>query len=442
MKSITDNLMDFAEYVVEFGKKNGAGEIQVAISDSTNFSVDVQDGEVEKLTQAGSRELNLKVIVDSKTAVASSSDFSKDTLKNLILNAIERAKLSSADEFAGLPEKQELKLKAEQLDIFDPAIAEIHPKKKIEIAQQLERIALSDNRIGKSSGAFFGNYSGQIFFAGSNGFSGSYNRTSCSCGVSLQAGAGVAMYEDGWYNSSTFYSELMPVEKIAAKAVENTTRMAGARKIPSQNVPVIFEPKMTSRILSFLSQCLSGRAVYLSQSFLAGKLNEKIAHKDLTIIDDGTMPRALGSRLFDAEGSPAARKLIIKNGILQNYLLDHYSAKKLSMKTTGNAGGPQNFYIEAGEKTADSIIRSTAKGLLLVKTLGQGTVPTTGDISTGAFGLWIENGQIAYPVAEITISGNLGTMLKNITAIGDDLVFDSTHPGPTIKFAEMTISGT
>ncbi len=214
-----------------------------------------------------------------------------------------------------------------------------------------------------------------------------------------------------------------------------------SRKIPTQSVPLVLEPAMTARILGFLASCISGRMIYMNQSFLAGKINEEIAQKNLKIIDDGTMPGKFGSRRFDSEGVPTRYTPILENGILKNYLLDTYSAKKLNMKSNGHSGGTTNFYLEAGKHSPEDIIKSVDKGLLLVKTIGQGTMPSTGSISTGAYGIWIEKGELTYPVHEITINGNLGDILKNIEMIGNDLVFDRSTVGPTIKVNGISISG-
>ena len=435
------NMNDLARKLVEYGTKKGADEIQVSIGQSSQFSVDIREGNIEKLLEAGSRSLSLKVILDKKVANASSSDFSEETLHKLVENAIARAKYTSSDEFAGLPEKSEIEADIKSLNLFDQAVVDLSPEAKIAAVKEIEKIALGNEKVNKSSGASYGTSINETFLANSNGFSGSYKSTSCSAGVYLQAGEEPNVIEDGWYSSARNLNALKSNEEIALKAVHNVTRLIGAEKIATQNVPVILEPNMTSRILGFLSQCLSGHAIYMGQSFLAGKINEIIAVDNLKIWDDGLLPNGLNSKPFDREGVPTSKKAIIENGMLKNYLLDTYSAKKLEMNSTGNAGGATNLYLEAGEYTPDEIIKSVKKGLLLVKTMGQGTVPTTGDISTGAFGIWIENGELTYPVAEITINGNLGDMLKDIQMVGNDLVFDRSVTGPTIKIGSMSLAG-
>ncbi len=435
------NLLKLTEELVEFGLKNGASQVEVSVSQGTNFKVDILQDEIEKLTEAVSKGLGLRIFVEGKVARASSSDFSEDTLQKLIKNAVHRARLSSADPLAGLPEKEPLAVDAASLKIYDPAILEMAPEKKIAAAKETEAICLADKRIKKTFGSSFSTYIGERYLSNSNGFSGSFKRTSCSCGVYLQAGEGSNLFDEGWYDSSVNLEGLESAETIAKKAIHRVTRLIGGRKVESQNVPVVFEPPMTAEILGFFSTCVRGNSVYLKQSFLAGKIGEKIGNESVTIIDDGLKIGAPGTEPFDSEGVPLRKTVIMEKGILKNYLLDTYAARKLSMKSTGNSGGPNNLYLAAGLSTPEQIIKSVDKGLFLTGTIGFGQVPTTGDISRGAFGIWIEKGELSYPVSEITISGNLAQLLQSIQMIGNDLQFKDSITGPTIKVAEMTVSG-
>lgn len=436
-----DNLMLLAEDLVSFGRKKGADQIEVTINEGSEFSVDVREQEIERLVQAGSKGLSLRIFVEGKMARASSSDLSRETLEKLVINAIDRTKLSSSDPFSGLPEKETFNIDVEKLNIWDPEIPEISPEKKIMAAKETERICLSDKRVKKSFGASFGTYSGVIYLVNSKGFSGSYRRTGCSSGVYLQSGDEPNLFDEGWGDSSRLLANLESPEEIAKKAVHRVTRLIGARKVETQNVPVVFESPMTAGLLSFLYSCVNGNNVYLKQSFLEGKLNEKVGNELVTIIDDGLIPGAAGTKPFDGEGVPVRKTVVIEKGVLKNFLMDTYSARKLKMKSTGNSSGPNNFYLAAGTYSPEEIIKSVDKGLFLTGTIGFGMVPTTGDISRGAFGIWIEKGELAYPVAEITISGNLSQLLKNIEMVGNDLKFKDSITGPTVKVAEMTVGG-
>ncbi|MFC1726022.1 TldD/PmbA family protein [candidate division KSB1 bacterium] len=435
-------LLKLGESLVKHGQNSGADEVQISITDYSDFDVTVRNGEIEKLQEASSKSMSIKVIKDHKTSTASSSDFNADTLKELVANAVKRTAYGNEDEFSGLPDLSEIKVKEEELKLYDPKILELTPEKKIEIAKMVEDVALKmDNRINNSYGGSFSSGHGTRYLVNSIGFSGSYSTTGCSFNVNLIAGPTDDSVQGGWYTFNRFFDKLEDIESVAKKAVERTVRQLNPQKVKTQNVPIVFEPQQANSILGFLYQCINGDSVYQGRTFLAEKLNEKIANSNVNIIDNGLMPGLSGSKPFDGEGVPAQKTDVIQNGTLKSFLLDTYSARKLKMKSTGNGSGPNNFYLENGNKTPDEIIKSVNKGLYLTMTMGQGTNPMTGDISKGAAGLWIENGKIVYPVAEITISGNLGEILQNIEMTGNDLEFRGGINSPTIKVTGITVGG-
>lgn len=440
-----DELKNLAGSLVEYGRANGADEVDVGIGDGREFSVDVRLGQVENLVEAGSTHLGLRVIKDMRTAYATSSDLNPETLRRLVRNAITRAELGSRDEYAGLPPPAELKIDAAALDLFDPEVAGLDARQKIQLALETERIALADKRISNSHGASFVTNEGTVILANSNGFFGMYEQTFCSLSVGLQAGETDEKAEDYWYTVDRFYNNLEPPEVVARKAVERTVRQLQPRKIPTQTVPVIFEPAMTAWLVGFLAACVSGSAVYQKATFLTDRLGDRIGNDLVSVVDDGLMPGKLGSRPFDGEGVPCRRTTVVENGVLRNFLCHTYAARKLKLQSTGNADGggvgPNNFHLATGSATLQEIIASTKKGLLLTRTIGHGLNPVTGDISRGAFGLWIENGEIAYPVSEITIAGNLEDVLKNIEIVANDIDWRSSICGPTIKVAGLTLAG-
>jgi PmbA protein len=263
--------------------------------------------------------------------------------------------------------------------------------------------------------------------------------------VGLQAGETDAKVEGYWGCSKRHYKELESPEEIAEKAIQRTVRQLGAKKIKTQNVPAVFEPSITSGVLGFLFACVSGTAIYQKASYLFGKLGQKIGNELVTVYDDALMPGKLGSKPFDSEGVPCQRTPVINKGVLENYLCNTYAAKKLKLKSTGNCQGGgvgfHNFYLQPGRHEPEEIIQSVERGLLLTRTIGHGLNPVTGDISRGAYGLWIEKGEIAYPVTEITVSGNLGRMLNEVEMVGNDLDFRGPVAGPTIKIREITVGG-
>lgn len=438
-------LRALAEELVGFALKCGADEVEVSVVDGREFDVDIRKGRIEHLVEADSRVCGLKVIRDKRTAYASSSDLAPGTLRRLVRNAVRRAGLGSPDEYAGLAPLSKKAVDAAALRLFDPAVAGLDAKAKIRLARETERIALGDKRITNSYGANFGTNEARSVLVNSSGFAGEYEQTYCELSVGLQAGGTDNKVEDSWFSAKRHFRELATPEEVARKAVERTLRQLRPRKIRTQNVPVIFEPTQTSWLMGFLFGCVSGTAVYQKATFLAGKLGERIGNGLVTVVDDGLLPGELGTRPFDSDGLPSQRTAVVEAGVLRNYLCNTYAARKLKLKSTGNADGggvsPNNFYLEPGTATPRDIIAGTKKGLILIRTLGHGLNSVSGDISRGAFGLWIEGGEIAYPVSEVTISGNLGTVLENIEAVGNDLDFFSPVTGPTVKVAEMTVAG-
>lgn len=447
MKKInpTDELSALAENLVAFAKSNGADEVEAAIADGSEFSVDVRLGRIENLVEAGSRHAGLKIIRDMKTAYATSSDLSEETLKRLIRNSVKRAAFGSRDGCAGLPSLAPDKIDVSSLNLFDPEIRGLDTAKKIHLALETERIALDDKKITNSHGASFVTNEVKTILANSKGFIGSYDQTFCSLSVGLQAGGTDDKVEDYWFSTERFFKDLKTPEAIAKKAVERTVRQLNPRKIHTQTVPVIFEPTMTAWLLGFFFACVSGVAIYQKVSFLADRLGERIGNEKINVIDDGLMPGKLGSRPFDSEGVPCKKTTIVKGGVLESYLCNTYAARKLNLKTTGNADGtgvsPNNFFLVPGQDSPQDIISSTKKGFILIRTIGHGLNPVTGDISRGAFGLWIEDGEIAFPISEVTIAGNLEKILNQVESVGNDLEFRGAVCGPTIKIGELTVAG-
>ncbi len=440
-------LRDLAEALVAFARKCGADEAEVSVVDGYEFNVDVRKGRIETLIEAGSRSAGVRIIKDKKTAYTSSSDLDMGTLKRLVRNAVRRAELGNPDEFAGLAPLSKEQVDAASLDLYDPEIARLDSKTKIALARDTERAALRDKRITNSYGATFASNEIRSVLAMTTGFVGEYEQTYCGLGVGLQAGDTDNRVEDSWSSSKRHFKDLEAPEAIARKAVERTVRQLKPRKIRTQNVPVIFDPTQTAWLMGFLFGCVTGTAVYQKASFLEGKLGQRIGSERITVIDDALLPGELGSHPFDSDGLPCRKTVVVERGVLRNYLCNYYSARKLGLQSTGSADGsgvgPANFYLEPGPGAISpkDIIAGTKKGLLLIRTLGHGLNSVTGDISRGAFGLWIEDGEIAYPVTEVTISGNLGRILETIEAVGTDLEFLSPVTGPTVKVAEMTVAG-
>jgi len=432
--------------LVELGRKLGADDVEVQLAVSTEFEVEVRQGEIEKLIQADSRGISLRVTKQHRVSLTSTNEFDPNTLERLVEKAVRRAELATEDPYSGPPEEFGSPVEPESLDLFDPSLAELMPEAKIKMARETERIGLAlDSRISNSLGAWMSTVISSYWFANSRGVEHHFVSSLASLGLGLQAGDTDHRVEQYWWSTARHLEDLESPEVVARKAVQRTVRELNPRKLKTMRAAVIFEPRMTAQLLSFLASCVNGMLVYRGRSFLAGRLGDFVFGSNITVMDDGLLPRGLGSSPCDTEGVASRKMTVVESGVLRSYLLNAYSARRLGLKTTGHASGqgvaPHNFYLKPEEASPEEIVRSTEKGLLLTRTLGHGTNPVTGEISKGAYGLWIEKGEIAYPVSEITISGTLAEWLSRVDAIGNDLEFGSPVGGPTIRVQDVVIAG-
>jgi PmbA protein len=396
--------------------------------------------------------MGLRLFAGYSSAITSTANFSREAVQTLVEETVALAKATAADEFSGLPAGEELAQDFPDLDLTDTS-EHLSPEDKIALAREAEATALgSDPRIKNSEGAEFSNGSREIeiLYANSLGFIGRYYTTSYSLTVVPVASQNGTMQRDYWYSSHRKLSGLESPLAVGKKAAERTVRRLGAKRVKTQEAPVVFDPEMAASLLRHLAGAVSGSALYRKTSFLLGKQGEKIAAKGTWIDDDARIPSALGSKPFDGEGLPTRRTPVVEDGVLASYLLDTYSARKLGLRSTGNASrsfadapaaSPTNFFLRPGTTSPEEIIRSVRSGLYVTELSGFGVNPVTGDYSRGAVGLWIENGELTYPVEEITIAGNLLDMFQNVEAIGNDLELRGSVAAPTLKIARMTIAG-
>jgi len=440
---------EFAAGVAEGAVKRGASAAEVIIRQRTELSVGVRLGEVETLQESTDQGLGLRVLIDGRQASVSGSDFSRDAVMSLMDEAVELARLTSPDDTAGLPDAQELATSIPNLDLWDEAIVELSTEDQIEMALRAERAAQEySNQISNFDGGGFDSAYGSVILANSLGFAGEFRTTSCSLASVPVAAEDGKMQRDYWYDMRRKLSEMDSPEKIGVTAARRTLRKLGSRSVPTQAVPVVLEPNMARDLLGDIFNAASGESIFRKASFLVGQLGEQIANERLTVIDDGVMPRGLGSRPFDGEGLPTRRTVVISGGVLESYLLNSYTARKLGLRSTGNAGRGMsgapvveagNLYVEPGPYSPDEIIKSVKKGLLITELLGFGVNIVTGDYSRSAGGIWIENGELTFPVQGVTIAGNLKEMLNSIEMIGNDLDFRGSVVAPTLLIGRMTI---
>ena len=443
---------DLLAGLLDRARRLGAGDADVIAVDGTSFSARVRLGEVDKLEQSHERRLGLRVIIDHRTAVSSTADLSPPSLERLVDETCARARLTAADPLAGLPARGTGVVSIPDLDLCDTAYGEPPAEEKIRLALAAEASALAcDPRITNSEGAEFDHGLTEIVYADTNGVVGGYRSSSFSLSVVAIASRDGAMQRDYWYSSRRKFRLLDPPEVIGKIAAQRALARLGARKIATQEAPVVFDPQMAARLIGTLAGAVSGYALYKGASFLADALGQAIASPLVTVVDDGTIPMGLGSKPFDGEGLPTRRTTVVDRGVLASYLLDTYSAKKLGLSATGNAArgvgdtpsvSPTNLYLAAGPSSPQEIIASVPRGLYVTDLIGFGVNTVTGDYSQGASGVWIENGELAYPVEEITIAGNLKDIFRQIDMVGNDLEFRSRISAPTLKVASMTIAGT
>jgi PmbA protein len=446
-----DNLPEIARDAVKQAVAAGASDAECTIAEGDEFSASVRMGELETLKEAGSRGAGLRVLIGKRMGASYTSDLTPEGIRQMVYSAIDLAGLTTEDPNAGLPDAEEFGAIATDMKLFSDETAKLPTEERIEIARRAEAAALSaDPRITNSEGGSFDSSVGGRVFANSRGFLGAYRTSSCSVSAMPVASQNGSMERDYWYTSARNYKGLEDPETVGRKAAARALRRLGAVKVETQRVPVIFEPRTARTLLGNICEAVSGSAIWRKASFLAGKLGERIADERVTLIDDGTLPGLFGSSPFDDEGVPTRRTLVIERGVLRNYLLNAYSARKLNMKTTGNASrgitgnagiGHGNFFLEAGAKTQEEIIRGVKNGFFVTELIGSGVNIVTGDYSRGAVGIWIRDGELAFPVSEVTIAGTLQEMLNGVAEIGSDLEFLNSVSAPTIMLGEMTVAG-
>jgi PmbA protein len=445
------NPLEVTQEVVQLALRAGATDAECTIAEGEEFSAAIRLGDIEKLQEAASRSAGLRVLVGQRSGSAYTSDLTPEGIRRMVQSAVDNAEVTGEDPFAGLPEREDLGQHSTDLRLFDESIRSMAAPAKIEQARRAEAAFLGyDPRIDKSEGASFDSGISGRYFANSRGFAGGYQSSQCSLSAVPVASENGAMERDYWYTSARDPRKLDTPENVGIIAAKRTLRRLGARKVPTQKAAIVFEPRIARQLLSHIGEAVDGDSIYRDSSFLAGKLGEKVAHENVTIIDDGTIPGLWGTAPFDAEGVPTRRTVIIEQGILKNYLLNTYTAKKLGLKTTGNAGRGLsgaayvqngNFFLEAGSLSPEEVIRKAGTGLYVTELMGNGVNIVNGDYSCGAQGLWMENGELAYSVSEVTIASTLMEMLNSIDAIGSDLEFQSTMAAPTLLIGEMMISG-
>jgi PmbA protein len=450
-------LRDVAQLAVELARKAGADDAEVLVRDGSELTAKVRLGEPELVQEAGSRALGLRVLRGGRRAVTFTSDLRRDALEALCAETVTLADLAEPDEYAQPPDPALLATAVPDLDLYDAAIAEVDAAWALRQAIAGEAAARGyDKRVTNSEGATWSRVLGATAFATSGGFVGGYRGSYASlvveplCDDTTDA-TNPKKRNGYWWSASRFLAEIEPAEAIGLEAARRTVATIGARKVETQECPIVFDPEVSRSIVGTVFSVANGSAFWRKSSYLAGKEGEVVASPLVTIVDDPLIPRAPGSRPFDGDGLPTRRNSVVDKGVLGPVLCDVYSARKLGRQSTGSAGrgiggnpGPttSNLVMQSGGMKRDELLRDTRRGLYVTSLMGFGFNPVTGDFSRGAQGFWIENGELTFPVSEVTIAANFDEILKRIDAVADDLQLRSATAAPTFRVSHMTLAGT
>jgi len=445
---------DLLGRALEAARAAGADAADAVLVHSDSREARVRGEEIEFVKQAREQALGIRALVKgregTRSAITSTCDLDPDAVVRMAADAVTLARATAQDPTAGLPEEEFAKAPPD-LDLCSAHDRDVPIEARIEDAFRAEAAARSaDPRIDNTEGSQAGSEHREVAYANSAGFFGHYESASHSLFSEPIARQNGSMQRDSWYTVARSLDALEDPAEVGRKAATRAVRRLGARRVKTTEGPVIFDEVTAPSLLGHLAACISGYSVYRHTSFLADKLGQQVSAAGLTVIDDGRLPGGLGSRPFDGEGLPTRRNEILRSGVLETWLLDSYSGRKLGLPSTGSAargaGSPpsvsiSNLWLVPGTATLDDMIAGTRQGLLVTELIGMGFDPVSGDYSRGAAGLWIENGEIAYPVEEITIAGNLGEMLESVDAIGSELVWRGRAACPPLRVSHMTIAG-
>ena len=447
-------LVDLGRSVVERAIAGGANVAEAGVHSGSHLSVKVRMGEPELVEEAGSRALGLRVMVGQRVASTYTSDLSDEGQRRLIEDALELARLSEADEFAGPPDPSELSSRSQwaDLDTFDQAVSQISADEALDRALIGERAAFDfDPRVTNSEGASFTRARGLSALVTSGGFAGSDYGTYASVVVNPVADDEGGKKRSGYHWSACrHYADLEDSRAVGEEAARRTIAQLGAKKLPTQELPVVFDKDAARSILGLFAGCVLGGSIWRKSSYLVDRIGSRVASDLVDIVDDPLLPRAPGSRAFDGEGLLSRRNVVVEGGMLKSYLMDTYSARKLDSQSTGSAsrspsGGispsTSNLILKANSQSRDELIADTKHGLYVTGMMGFGFNAVTGDFSRGASGFLVQDGELSHPVSEVTISLNLDQLLQRIDAVADDLDQRTAVASPTFRVSSMTLAG-
>jgi len=439
---------ELAKSLVKKCLDKGADSSEVFIESSRDLSIEVRNGEVETVQEASSNGVGFRVLKNGAMAFSYSNDLSEKALEDTISRAVGFAGSTTPAENNVLPsEKGETEVKS----LFDPDLSKVTMDRKITMAKKVEELAMRDKRITKSGGSGFAESETEVFLANSNGLSKSFKTSVCNFGVYVVAEKGEQKSSGGEYCSRRFFSDLKPAEEVAEKAARDAYEMLDPKMVKTQKADVVFDTDVSRAILGGILSAVNGERVLQGASFLRDMIDKKIGSELITLVDDGTLAKGLGSQPFDGEGVPTQKRIIVENGVLKGFMYNTIVAKRAGKTSTGNASrgnyrsipgiGPHNFFMANGETPPQEIIKATEKGLWLKGVTGYGINPVSGHFSGGASGFWIENGKVVFPVKGLTIAGTAFDMLNGLDMLGNDLDMNRGFTAPTFRIKNIQIGG-
>jgi PmbA protein len=439
-----DQLKEIASDILRYAKELGGTDAATEISEGDGLSVSVRRGEVETIEHNRDKMVGVTVFIGNKRGNASTSDFSRAALQDTVAAAYNIARFTAEDACAGLAESELLETAPRDLDLFHPW--DLSADAAADLARRAEQAAFdTDARIRNSEGASVSAQHSQFVLATSRGFLGGYPYSRHYISCAPIAGIGRNMQRDDWYSAKRNAADLAAPEAVGRYAAERALARIGARSLDTRKCPVLFEAPLAVGLLGAFTQAVSGGALYRKTSFLTDSLRQQVFADHVQVLEDPHVPRALGSAPFDEEGVRTVRRDVVRDGVVEGYFLSTYSARKLGMRTTGNAGGSHNLALVSKNTREEDdfaeMLRKLGTGLLLTELMGQGVNYVTGDYSRGASGFWVENGVIQFPVEEITVASNLRDMFRHIVAIGADRIVRGTKETGSVLIEQMTIAG-
>lgn len=436
----TAALRDIVQFMLDEAKRLGATGAEGGLSVESGLQVTVRLGEVETIEHNRDKGLGITVFVGQRKGSASTTDFSRAAISETVRAACDIARYTEEDPYAGLPEPNRLAKDIPDLDLYHHW--DVSPEAAIELATECEAVARGyDKRITNSEGAYITSHSGLRVYGNSLGFLADYASTRHSNGCTVIASSGEKMERDYWYSTSRLAEQLEDVKTVGEKAAQRAVKRLDAKHLKTQKLPVVFQAEVARGLLGHLVRAISGSALYRNASFMLDKLDTPIFPAHIHIDERPHIKQAIGSAPFDNEGVATQDRDIIRDGILQGYVLDSYAARRLDMESTGNAGGVHNLFINNSDKDLDALLKEMDKGVLITEVMGQGINTVTGDYSRGAAGFWVEHGEIQYPVEEFTLASNLANMYQQLIAVGNDIDTRSSMRTGSWLIEEMMIAG-